>query len=74
MTDPGYEQFPKGDTGDGEQAPTEGQPASPPPNQAAPGPHPHEAADLGNAMGDIARKADPMEGYREGDEVEGSNG
>lgn len=74
MSDPGYENFPKGDSAEGEQAPSGGTPAAPAQNQAAPGPHPHEASDIANAMGDVVRKADPMEGYREGDEVKTSNG
>lgn len=41
----------------------EATPAAGPPNQAAPGPHPHEAADIRSIAGDVSGEADPMEGY-----------
>jgi len=69
MSGQGYEDFQQGDKAEDEPTTDQPQAATPPPNQAAPGPHPHEAADLHNAMGDVVRQADPMEGYRDDDET-----
>lgn len=50
-----------------EEAPSEETPEDP--NRAAPGPHPHQAADIVTQAGEAgkaaARGGDPMEGYRE---------
>jgi len=37
------------------------------PGQAAPGPHPHEASDIGYQAGQAAKMDDPMEGFRDED-------
>lgn len=71
MSDQTSEQLntPNGGTSPGEETVTDegAAAAAAPAGQAAPGPHPHEAADIGYQAGLAAKADDPMEGYRDED-------
>ena len=54
-----------GDQGDEQPADTGGPEAAPPPGQALPGPHPHEAADIKQQAGIVSSWQDPTEGFTE---------
>jgi hypothetical protein len=56
---------------DSEQTGEQAQPAAEGTGIAAPGPHPHEAADIRQQAGNVARWPDPLEGFRDTDEPKG---